>query len=106
MTTTTPLASTETAPAAAADAAPVRTLGIVALVLGVASLAFGANPVLGAAAVVLGILGLRREQASRSFSIAGIVTGGISLIGIVFAIVAVLFALPFLGIFAAAPFWW
>jgi hypothetical protein len=101
--TTTTTASTQTAPDATV-AAPVRTLGIVSLSLGVASLVFGANPVLGVAALVVGILGLRNEPAGKNFSIAGIVTGAISLAGLAFGTLAFFAFLPFTAFFIPALF--
>jgi hypothetical protein len=101
--TTTTTAPTQT-PAGTTAAAPTRTLGIVSLSLGIASLIFGANPVLGVAAVVVGIMGLRNEPASKSFSIAGIVTGAISLAGLAFGTLAFFAFLPFTAFFIPGLF--
>lgn len=93
------MTSTLPAPAEATSApaavAPTRTLGILSLVFGVAAIVTGFQVMFGVAAVVLGILALQREPASRSFAIAGIVTGAISGIGIVLGIGAALFVAPF-----------
>lgn len=78
--------------------APARTLGIVALALGIASLVSGLNPILGIAAVAVGIVSLRTEPAARSFAVAGIVTGSVWLAGLVLGFGAFLTALPFLGV--------
>jgi hypothetical protein len=103
MTTTTTAPTTQATPDAIV-AAPVRTLGIVSLSLGVASLIFGANPVLGIAALVVGILGLRNEPAGKNFSIAGIVTGAVSLVGLAFGTLAFFAFLPFTAFFIPALF--
>jgi hypothetical protein len=95
MTTTAPTQTT--ADATTAVAAPVRTLGIVSLALGVAALVTGMNPVLGVAALVVGILGYRSEPAGKNFSIAGIITGAVSLAGIALGIVGFFAFLPFAG---------
>lgn len=82
-------------------AAPVRTLGIVSLVLGIAGIAMGFNAVLGAAAIVLAILAFRQESASRNFAIAGLVTGAVSVATLTFGIGAFFAALPFFGVLGA-----
>ena len=99
MTITTP-ETTTTAPIAPA-VAPVRTLGIVALVLGILSVASGFNPVMGVAGLVVGILSLRQEPDGRGFAVTGIVTGGLSALGTLLGIGAFLVALPFLAVFGA-----
>ena len=96
MTTTTP---TPIAPATAV--APVRTLGILSLVLGLVSLAFGLFFLVPIAAIVLGVLALRREPASKGMAIAGIVIGGVQLAGLVVTGAALLAAIPFFGFLAA-----
>jgi len=82
-------------------AAPVRTLGIVSLVLGIAGIASGFNVVLGAAAIVIAILAYRQEPASRSFATAGIVTGAVSVATITLGIGAFFAAIPFFGLLGA-----
>lgn len=96
--TTTPLAPTPTVTA-------VRTLAIVGLCLGIASIVFGFNPAFGVAGLVLGILALRREPAGRSFAIAAIVTGSVSLVGIVAALFGALLLVPFIPLLATGLFW-
>ena len=77
-------------------AAPVRTLGIIALALGVASVLFGFTFLVPIAAIVVGIIGLQREPDSRSFSLWGIVLGAVMSIGWLFVGIAGLaVALPF-----------
>jgi nucleoside permease NupC len=83
-------------------AAPVRTLGILSLVFGVAAIVTGFQLAFGVAAVVLGVLALRREPASRTLAIAGIVTGAVSWAGIVIGVGATLFFLP-IGLFLGLP---
>jgi len=100
MTTTAPDTATTTLPiTTAAD----RTLGTVSLVLGIASIVTGFQFVLGAAAIVLGILALRRETASGNFALAGIITGSVSALGLIWGFFGLLALLPFAGI--AAVFW-
>lgn len=101
MTITDPTPTTQSA---APVAAPVRTLGIVALVLGIASVLSGLSTVLGAAAVVVAVLALRQEPASRGIAIAGLATGAVSVAALTMGIGAFFAALPFVGILGAA--WW
>lgn len=98
MTITDPTPTTETV---ATTAAPVRTLGIVSLVLGIAGVAMGFNAVLGAAAIVLAVLAFRQEPASRNFAITGLVTGAVSVASITLGVGAFLWALPFFGFLGA-----
>lgn len=87
--------STANKPAAPA-ASPTNGLAIAALVVGIVAFISGWAPfwgfIAGAAAVVLGILGLRKP-GMKGMSIAGIVTGGIaalwSMIVSVFFIIAI-----------------
>jgi hypothetical protein len=84
----------------AAAAGPVRTLSIVSLVLGGASVLFGYTFIVPIAAIVLGFLGLNREPAGRSFAVWGIVLGFLMSVGWViaaFAGLAFLAPLHFLG---------
>ena len=94
--TTTPTAT------AAPAAAPARTLGIVALVLGILSIVSGMNVLIGAGAVVVAVLALRQEPAGRGLAIGGLVTGAISVATITFGLGAAIAALPFFGL---AAFW-
>jgi len=82
--------------------APARTLGIVALVLGILSIVSGMNVLIGAGAIVVAVLALRQETASRGLAIGGLVTGAISVASITFGFGAALAALPFFGL---AAFW-
>lgn len=103
MTTTTPAPATTTpAPTAVT---PTRTLGIISLVLGVASLAFGLVFIVPIAAIVLGVLALKSEPASRGFAIGGIVTGAVSVAGVFLAIVGALVFLPLFGILGSFGAW-
>ncbi|MBI3889831.1 DUF4190 domain-containing protein [Candidatus Saccharibacteria bacterium] len=70
-TTTTPTP----APQVKTDAA--NSIPIIALVLGVVSL-LTFMWFLGIAAIILGVIGMRRYKENRGFSIAGLVTGIIS----------------------------
>ncbi|HWT40031.1 MAG TPA: DUF4190 domain-containing protein [Dongiaceae bacterium] len=85
---TTPVVSSQEAPVPAStpQAAPAshsNGLGIAALVVGIVAIISGWVPfwsvLVGAAAVVLGILGLKKAQG-KGMSIAGIITGAIGLL--------------------------
>jgi len=67
--------------APATTVAPPRTLSIIALVLGGASVLFGYTFFVPIAAVVLGYLGLKREPAGRTMAIWGIVLGLLMSVG-------------------------
>jgi hypothetical protein len=97
---------TPTTESAAPVAAPARTLGIVALILGIVSIVSGLSAVLGAAAVVVAVLALRQEPASRGIAIAGLATGAVSLAALTVGIGAFFAALPFIGLFGAWGWWW
>ena len=76
--------------------APNRTLGIVSLALGAASVLFGFTFFVPIAAVVVGIFGLQREPDSRAFSIWGIALGAVMSIGwLLIGIAGLAVALPF-----------
>ena len=83
------------APTGAAPIAPARTLSIVALVLGAASVLFGYTFLVPVAAIVVGILGYQREPEARTMAVWGIVLGAVMSVGWVL--------LGFVGIAAAAP---
>ena len=111
-TTGDPVASAPVAPVPVAPVAPVgapagapfaedsRGFGISSLVLGLVSILAGFTLVVPAGGLVLGILALKREPASRTMAIWGIVLNGVMLAGAVLAtLVAVAFGLavlPFL----------
>jgi len=84
----------------ATTAAPARTLSIVALVLGLVSVVTGFQLVFGVAAVVVGILALRQETAGKALAVWGIVTGSLSVLGLVWGTFITLALLPVLGIAA------
>lgn len=73
--------------------APRRGLSLASMIVGLASILFGFTMLAPAVAVVLGILGLRREPAARGMAITGVVLGGILFLGWallwVFSIVAI-----------------
>lgn len=97
-TTSTPYPSA----ASAAPVAPVRTLSITSLALGLASLVFGWTLVAPIAGLVVGILALKQEPAGKSLAVWGIVVNAVMLAGV--AIVGLL-TLVGIGIgFAALPF--
>ena len=102
MTTTEATPTITEAPAAASTeptttaVAPPRTLSIVGFVLGIASLVTGQAFFMPAAAIVLGIIGYRREPAGRTFSILAIALGALALFGwMIVAALGLAFALPF-----------
>ncbi|HEY8914148.1 hypothetical protein [Lacisediminihabitans sp.] len=89
-------------PAAAVSTTDTRLFGILSLVLGIASIVVGHTVLVPVAAIVLGIIGLRREPASRAFSVWGIVLGSVMLalpVLIVAIGVAVLAPLAALAVF-------
>jgi len=98
-TTASPITATShvssSAPTGAAPFAPVRTLSIIALALGAASVLFGYTFLVPIAAIVVGILGYQREPEARVMSVWGIVLGAVMSVGWVF--------LGFIGLAAAAP---
>jgi len=83
------------APTGAAPFAPARTLSIIALALGAASVLFGYTFLVPIAAIVVGILGYQREPEARVMSVWGIVLGAVMSVGWIF--------LGFIGLAAAAP---
>jgi hypothetical protein len=101
-------------PAPVASAAPVagaplaeesRGFGISSLVLGLVSILAGFTLVVPAGGLVLGILALKREPASRTMAIWGIVLNGVMLAGAVLAtLVAVAFGLAVLPFLPFLPF--
>lgn len=74
-----------------------RTLSIVALVLGGASIVFGQTLFLPLAAVIVGVFGYRSEPAARGLSVWGIVLGALAIFGwAILAIVGFTFLAPWL----------
>jgi hypothetical protein len=95
MTTTEAPAATAAPTSIAAD----RTLSVLALIAGITSVVFGQTFLVPVAAMVLGVLGYRREPAGRAFAVWGIVLGGVMLFGwILIAIYSVVFAAPLIGL--------
>jgi hypothetical protein len=74
------------APSAWQPAQP-KGFSITSLVLGLVSLLMGFTLLMPIAAIVLGIIGAKKEPAGRGMSITGIVLGGVCLIGWVIGIV-------------------
>lgn len=84
--------------------APVRTLSITSLALGLASIVFGWTLIAPIAGLVVGIMALKREPLGTALAVWGIVLNAVMLVG--FAFVALL-TLVGIGIgFAAIPFAW
>ncbi len=100
------MTTTQTAPTIAATTTgvvtPARTISIVALVLGIASIVFGQAFFVPLAAIVLGIIGYRQEPTARAFSVWGIVLGSLALFGwVIVGAVGLVVAAPFaiMGLF-------
>jgi len=95
-TTEAPTATAAPATAWAQD----RTLSALALIAGIASVVFGQTFLVPIAAIVLGVLGYRREPLGRAFAVWGIVLGAVMLFGwILFAVIGALFFIPFIPFF-------
>lgn len=67
---------------------PRNGLGITSMILGIISVVFscccyGLSVVLGIVAIILGIVSMRKNETTKGFAIAGIITGSI---GLVFAV--------------------
>ncbi|MGV8896151.1 MAG: DUF4190 domain-containing protein [Rhodoglobus sp.] len=92
METLTNSPETSTAPTSVVQS---NTLAIVSFVLGLSSILTGFQVVLGAAAVVLGIMSLRRESAGGKFAIWGIITGSLSVAGLLGTGLLALLFIPF-----------
>ena len=95
MTTTSPSYAPETSAPTAVAAS--RGLGIASFVIGLVSLFAGYTFVVPIVGLVLGIVALRREPASRTFAIWGIVISGLMLaVTVVAGLAAVVFGLAML----------
>jgi len=74
-----------------------RGFSVASMVLGLVSIVFGFTFVLPIAALIFGIIGMKREPAGRGMAIVGIIIGGIDLLfwlllgGAIFAFFATLF---------------
>lgn len=93
------MTTTETPASIAAPAAleSDRTLSVLALVAGIVSVVFGQTFFVPVAAIILGVLGYRREPAGRIFAVWGVVLGAVMLFGwILVAIIGALFVIPFI----------
>ena len=76
-----------------------RLLSTLALIAGIVAIVFGQTFFVPVAAMVLGVLGYRREPAGRAFAVWGIVLGGLMLFGwILLAIYGVVVAAPLIGL--------
>jgi len=73
-----------------------KNLSVIALVLGIASVLLGYTFFVPIAAIVVGVLGYRREPGARAMAVWGIVLGAVMTFGwLVVAFFGVLFAGPF-----------
>lgn len=87
-------------------AAPTQTLSILSLVLGISSIFFGLTFLVPIAAIVLGILGLKREPGGRTMAIWGIATGSVMMAGILIAgVVGLAFVGPLAALLFSGAFW-
>jgi len=77
MTTTAYPETTSAAPATAT----ARSLSIVGFALGLGSVVLGQTFLVPIAAIVLGVMGYRREPAGRGFAVAAIVLGSVMAFG-------------------------
>lgn len=76
---------TKPAPAPQVQTSPASSIPIIAMILGVVSLVTF-TWFLGIPAIILGIIGLRKYQENRGFSITGLITGIISTVLLVLAV--------------------
>ena len=85
--TTKPAAAkaTKPTPAPQVQTSPASSVPIIAMILGVVSLVTF-TWFLGIPAIILGIIGLRKYQENRGFSITGLITGIISTVLLVLAV--------------------
>lgn len=71
-----------------------RGFSVTAMVLGLVSIVFGFTVILPLAALILGIIGLRKEPTGKGMAIVGIIVGGLDLLfwlllgGAIFAAIA------------------
>ncbi|RXZ46446.1 DUF4190 domain-containing protein [Agromyces fucosus] len=81
----------------AAPAAETTGFSIASLVLGIVSIVASSTFFVPVAGLVLGILALKREPASRTMAIWGIVLNGVMLAGtVLFGLLAIVFGLAML----------
>jgi hypothetical protein len=73
-----------------------RNLSVVALVLGIVSVVLGYTFLVPIAAIVVGVIGYRREATGHAFAVWGIVLGAVMAFGWLVA--------GFFGLLVAAPF--
>jgi hypothetical protein len=76
-------------------APPARpaTLSLVSMILGLTSIFFGGIIFMPAAAIVLGIIGLRREPNGKALAITGIIAAAVSVI--IWVVVVIVFVVFF-----------
>ena len=95
MTETTALPAPTTA-APAPTYAHSKNLSVIALVLGIASVLLGYTFIVPIAAIVVGVLGYRREPAGHALAVWGIVLGAVMAFGwLIFGFFGLIFAAPF-----------
>jgi hypothetical protein len=91
-----PAAAAPATPAVAPVYAPPRNLSVIALVLGIASVLLGYTFIVPIAAIVVGVLGYRREPTGHTLAVWGIVLGAVMAFGwIVAGFFGLLFSVPF-----------
>jgi hypothetical protein len=94
--TDTPALPTTAATAATPAYVPSRNLSVIALVLGIASVLLGFTFLVPIAAIVVGVLGYRREPTGHAIAVWGIVLGAVMAFGwIIAGLFGALFTVPF-----------
>ena len=90
------MTETTTLPARPTTYVESKTLSVVALVLGIISVVLGYTFIVPIAAIVVGVLGYRREPAARAFAVWGIALGALMAFGwLIVGFAGLLFAGPF-----------
>ena len=96
MTDTTALPAPATARPSTTSYVESKTLSVVALVLGIISVVLGYTFIVPIAAIVVGVLGYRREATGHAFAVWGIALGALMVFGwLIVGFAGLLFAGPF-----------
>jgi hypothetical protein len=91
-----PAGGTGSSYAPAGAYADAKNLSVISLILGLASLLLGQTFLVPIAAIVVGVLGYRREPAGRALAVWGIVLGALMAFGwLVVAVIGLALAGPF-----------
>lgn len=99
--TKTPSASTATTTSSAGTKKAASGMAIAAMVIGIISVVLGWAPflgfALGATALILGIIGLKKKVEGKGMSIAGIATGGLAVAWNIFVTIAFIASFAIFG---------